>query len=67
MHLIPINEDMGVVGKYIGSASEEASNRSLSVGAEGGPSRHCDQIALEGTQEAAFIITWLIGKIKALQ
>lgn len=35
VHFIPINEDMGVVSKYIGSASEEVSNHCVSGGAEG--------------------------------
>lgn len=60
------------VSKHIANASGVGalaiSNHSpVGVGVGGGRSRHCDQIALEGTQEAAFIITWLIGKIKALQ
>lgn len=36
VHFIPINEDRGLVSKYIGSASEEVCNQSPSAGAEGG-------------------------------
>lgn len=35
VHFIPINEDTGVVSKYIGSASEEVSNHPLSGGGGG--------------------------------